>query len=86
MDILIVVLLKIVDIYSFILLAYGLLSWLPSLYHTGLGRFVDWLVEPILKPFRRWNLTFMGMDLTVFVVMVLLNVATRLLVYLLFWL
>lgn len=86
MDILIVVLLKVVDIYSFILLAYAFLSWFPGLVGTRIGRLVDWLAEPILAPFRRWNLIFMGMDFTVLVVTLLLNAATRILIYLLGWL
>lgn len=86
MDIVIMVLLRVVELYSYILLAYVILSWLPPLYHTYLARLILWLVRPVLEPFRKLNLTFMGIDFTVFVAMFLLNVVTRILVRLLFWL
>ncbi|MFX4034580.1 YggT family protein, partial [Streptococcus suis] len=49
MQILIFVLLKIVEIYSYLLLAYAMLSWFPSLYTSSIGRLIHWLVAPILK-------------------------------------
>ncbi|MCK3936288.1 YggT family protein [Streptococcus suis] len=83
MQILIFLLLKIVEIYSYLLLAYALLSWFPSLYTSLIGRLIRWLVAPILKPFRRFNLQFMGLDWTVMAAMIALNMGTRFLVQLL---
>ena len=37
MQFLIFLILKIVEIYSYFLLAYALLSWFPNLYATPLG-------------------------------------------------
>ncbi|HEL1613085.1 YggT family protein [Streptococcus suis] len=83
MQILILILLKFVEIYSYLLFAYALLSWFPALFTSPLGRFLESLVSPLLKPFRRLNLQFMGLDLTVLVAMLVLNMGTRLLVQLL---
>ncbi|TAA14493.1 YggT family protein [Streptococcus parasuis] len=80
MQFLIFLILKIVEIYSYLLLAYALLSWFPNLYATPLGRFIQWAVAPMLKPFRRLNLQFMGLDWTVMVAMIALNIGTRILI------
>jgi len=80
MQFLIFLILKIVEIYSYFLLAYALLSWFPNLYETPLGRLIQWAVTPILKPFRRLNLQFMGLDWTVMVAMIALNIGTRILI------
>lgn len=84
MQLMILILLKAVDIYSFLLFAYALMSWFPALYSSQLGRLLQWLVTPILKPFRRLNLQFMGMDWSVAVAIFALNLGTRLLVQLFF--
>ncbi|HFU3844169.1 TPA: YggT family protein [Streptococcus suis] len=83
MQFLISIILKIVEIYSYLLMAYALLSWFPTLYHSLLGRLLEGLVAPLLKPFRRFNLQFMGLDFTIMVVMLSLNIGARFLVYLL---
>lgn len=83
MQFIVFVLLKVIDIYSFIILAYAFLSWVPDLYDTSIGRMITSLVDPILRPFRRLRLQFFGLDFTVWVVFLLLNIATRLLLQLL---
>ncbi|HFH9838069.1 TPA: YggT family protein [Streptococcus suis] len=80
MQFLIMTILKVVDIYSYILIGYALLSWVPPLYNSPLGHLLSWLVEPVLKPFRRMNLQFFGIDWTLFLVMILLNVGANMLI------
>lgn len=82
----IVIILKIVEIYSYLLLAYALLSWFPMLYSSNIGRVIIWLVEPLVRPFRRLNLQFFGLDFTVMVAMFVLNFGTRILVQVLYFL
>ncbi|CAM4258591.1 YggT family protein [Paenibacillus tarimensis] len=41
------------EIYSFIIIAYILLSWLPNARESFIGEFLGKLVEPYLAPFRR---------------------------------
>ncbi|HEM5489717.1 TPA: YggT family protein [Streptococcus suis] len=84
MQLLIVIILKIVEIYSYLLLAYALLSWFPMLYTSNLGRLIRWLVDPVIKPFRHLRLQFWGLDWTVMVAMIALNIGTRLLLQLLY--
>ena len=38
-----------VNIYSFILLAFALLSWFPNAYDSSLGRLISSLVRPVIQ-------------------------------------
>lgn len=78
-----IVLLKTIQFYSYLLIAYALLSWFPGAYDTGLGRLLVQVVDPIVKPFRRLNLQFMGLDFTIWAVFIALNLLSRVLVMLL---
>ncbi|MBP2622716.1 YggT family protein [Streptococcus oricebi] len=71
-------------LYSLLFLVYALLSWFPGAYQTGFGRFVSSLTEPVLRPFRRLNLQFGGLDFTVLAVMFFLNILGEFLIRLLY--
>jgi YggT family protein len=42
------------DIYSYMIIIYVLMSWLPSVRESFVGDFLGRLVEPYLRPFRRF--------------------------------
>lgn len=42
------------QIYTYMIIAYVLLSWLPSLRESFIGELLSKLVEPYLAPFRRF--------------------------------
>jgi YggT family protein len=86
MQMIIIILLRAIEIYSYVLLAYVVLTWIPSLYDTALGKLIISLVRPVITPFRKLNLQFFGLDWTVFVIWIILNVISRVLVRLLFFL
>ena len=75
-----------VNIYSFILLAFALLSWFPNAYDSSLGRLIISLVRPVIEPLRKLNLQFGGLDFTVWVALVLTQfigtILTRLVLFL----
>ena len=75
-----------VNIYSFILLAFALLSWFPNAYDSSLGRLIISLVRPVIEPLRKLNLQFSGLDFTVWVALVLIQfigtILTRLVLFL----
>ena len=60
-------------IYSWILVAFALLSWFPNAYDTALGRLLTSLVKPILQPLRRLPLSIGGLDFSVWVAVVLIH-------------
>lgn len=44
---------KLIEIYSWTLFIYILLSWFPNARDTAIGRFLARICEPFLEPFRR---------------------------------
>ncbi|VPC62095.1 integral membrane protein [Streptococcus pneumoniae] len=62
-----------VDIYSLILVAFAVMSWFPGAYESGLGRWIVALVKPVLAPLQRLPLQIAGLDLSVWVAIVLVR-------------
>ena len=60
-------------IYSWILVAFALLSWFPNAYDTALGRLLASLVKPILQPLSRLPLRVGRFDFTVWVAVILVH-------------
>lgn len=75
-----------VNIYSFILLAFALLSWFPNAYNSSLGRLIISLVRPVIDPLRKLNLQFGGLDFTVWAALVLIQFIGTILTRLVFFL
>ena len=68
-------------ILMLVVIAYAVLTWLLSPYHPfvqTLGQAAD----PILRPFRRWPLRIGSIDFTPLIVIVLIQLAETILVYL----
>ena len=70
---------RVVNVIEILLVVYALLSWFPGAYDTSLGRIIRQIVQPILAPFRRLNLTFAGIDFSILVIVLLLNFSLRIL-------
>jgi YggT family protein len=79
---LLLVLLRILEFYSYALIIYILLSWFPNARETGFGRFLARICEPYLEPFRRIIPPLGMIDISPIVAIFLLNFANRGLVYL----
>lgn len=62
-----------VDIYSLILVAFAIMSWFPGAYESSLGRWIVALVKPVLAPLQRLPLQIAGLDLSVWVAIVLVR-------------
>lgn len=62
-----------VDIYSLILVAFAVMSWFPGAYESSLGRWIVALVKPVLAPLQRLPLQTAGLDLSVWVAIVLVR-------------
>ena len=62
-----------VDIYSLILVAFAVMSWFPGAYKSSLGRWIVALVKPVLAPLQRLPLQIAGLDLSVWVAIVLIR-------------
>ena len=62
-----------VDIYSLILIAFAVMSWFPGAYESSLGRWIVALVKPVLAPLQRLPLQIAGLDLSIWVAIVLIR-------------
>lgn len=62
-----------VDIYSLLLVAFAVMSWFPGAYESSLGRWIVALVKPVLAPLQRLPLQIAGLDLSVWVAIVLIR-------------
>lgn len=62
-----------VDIYSLILVAFAVMSWFPGAYESSLGRWIVALVKPVLAPLQRLPLQIAGLDLSVWVAIILVR-------------
>ena len=71
-------------IYSWVVVAFALLSWFPNAYETTLGRLLTSLVKPILQPLRRLPLSIGGLDFTVWVAVLLVHLLGNYLIRLLY--
>ncbi|MCO7174629.1 YggT family protein [Sporolactobacillus kofuensis] len=69
---------QIIQVYSWILIIYILMSWLPSLQASSIGQLFARVCEPFLSPFRRIIPPIGGViDLSPIVAFFVLQLATR---------
>ncbi|MCQ9210089.1 YggT family protein [Granulicatella seriolae] len=54
-----------IDLYSIILVAYALMSWLPTARTSSFGQFIRRLVQPYLYYFDRLIPSFGGLSFSV---------------------
>lgn len=84
MRLVIIILYRLVNLYSTLMVFYALMSWFPNAYDTFIGRLLIQIVEPVLAPFRKLNLRFGGLDFTVWVAILVLNYLARFIIGLLY--
>lgn len=68
---------QLIQIYSWALIVYILMSWFPSARDNSIGRFLARICEPYLEPFRRIIPPFGMMDISPIVAFFVLNMAQR---------
>lgn len=68
---------KLLNIYVLIMLAYALVSWVPSIRGKW-TEYVAMLVEPVLTPVRRIIPPIGGLDLSFLVVILVIQFVIRL--------
>jgi uncharacterized protein YggT (Ycf19 family) len=63
------------SIYTWVLIAYAILSWIPDLQRYQ--RYLDPFVAPVLNPLRRIIPPIGGLDLSFLVLILVINYAIR---------
>jgi YggT family protein len=76
METLLTVLLKIIQIYSYALIIYILLSWFPNARESGFGQLLAKICDPYLEPFRKIIPPLGMIDISPIVAIFLLNFAS----------
>ncbi|GEL75954.1 YggT family protein [Tenuibacillus multivorans] len=66
-----------IQIYSFALIAYILMSWFPGARDSSIGQFLGKICEPFLEPFRRIIPPLGMIDISPIVAIIVLNLASR---------
>ena len=66
-----------INIYSFLLIASILMSWLPNAKESSLGRMLSSITDPYLDIFRRFIPPFGMIDFSPIVAIFALNLASR---------
>ena len=61
------------------------MSWFPNAYKSSLGRLIISLVKPILTPMQRLPLQFAGLDLSVWIAVLLVHFLGEQLIRILFF-
>ena len=75
MTIILQALLMIIQIYSWALIIYILLSWFPGARESTFGDFLSRICEPYLEPFRRFIPPFGMIDISPIVAIITLKLA-----------
>jgi len=73
-------LLRLLDVYSIILVIYALMSWIPTLYGTWFGRIVVKVSRPYLSLFENLPLQFWGLDFSIVIAFIVLKFIQRFIV------
>ena len=66
---------KAIQIYTYVLVIYALLSWFPGAYDSAFGRLLSRICEPYLSLFDRLNLRIGMVGFNVMVGIIVLNLA-----------
>ncbi|MEC2053710.1 YggT family protein [Peribacillus psychrosaccharolyticus] len=66
---------SVIEIYSFALIIYILMSWFPNARETAIGRFLATICEPYLAPFSKFVPSIGMLDLSPLVALIVLNLA-----------
>lgn len=73
-------LLRLLDVYSIILVIYALMSWVPTLYGTWFGRIIVKVSRPYLSLFENLPLQFWGLDFSIVIAFIVLKFIQRFIV------
>ncbi|MGM0750352.1 MAG: YggT family protein [Bacillota bacterium] len=77
---------NLIQIYSWALIIYILMSWFPNARETAIGQFLARICEPYLEPFRRFVPSIGMIDISPIVAFIVLNLAQSGLYQLFRWL
>ncbi|MEI4771138.1 YggT family protein [Psychrobacillus sp. FJAT-51614] len=75
MDIVLILLSYVVKYYTYALIIYILMSWVPSIQQSSFGQLLGKICEPYLEPFRKIIPPIGMIDISPIVAIFVLNIA-----------
>ncbi|WP_243289954.1 YggT family protein [Bacillus sp. FJAT-47783] len=75
MGLVIGVLSRLLEIYSYAIIIYILMSWFPNARESAIGQFLARICEPFLEPFRRFIPPLGMIDISPIVALLVLRLA-----------
>ena len=85
MEMLLVIIIKAINIYSWALIIYILMSWFPNARESSVGRFLVSICEPYLEPFRKIIPPLGMIDISPIVAIMVLKFATSGIIQIFSW-
>ncbi|MFE8698997.1 YggT family protein [Cytobacillus sp. FJAT-54145] len=85
MEFVLLILVRLIEYYSWALIIYILLSWFPNAKESAIGQFLARICEPYLEPFRKFIPPLGMIDISPIVAILVLRFATSGLVQLFGW-
>ncbi len=85
MDFIFFTLIRLIEIYSWVLIIYIILSWFPNARSSSFGEALGRICEPYLEPFRRIIPPIGMIDISPLVAFFVLHLASRGLFALVSW-
>ncbi len=70
------ILIQLLYLYSWVVIAYILMSWFPNARESSIGQFIGSIVEPYLAPFRKIIPPLGMIDISPIVAIIALRFAT----------
>ncbi|MEH6940531.1 YggT family protein [Bacillus sp. JJ722] len=80
------IILNVIQIYSYALIVYILMSWFPNARESAIGQFLGRICEPYLEVFRRFIPPIGMLDISPIVGFLVLNLASQGLIQIFYWL
>lgn len=77
MTLVLILLSKLVQFYTYALIIYILMSWVPSIQESSFGKLLGRICEPYLEPFRKIIPPIGMIDISPIVAIFVLNIALR---------
>ena len=77
MNLILFFLVQLVQLYSFALIIYIFMSWVPNVKESAVGQFLGRICEPYLEPFRKIIPPIVMIDISPIVAIFVLNIAMR---------
>ena len=71
------IIVQLIQLYSWALIIYILMSWFPNARESSIGQFLARICEPYLEPFRRIVPSLGMIDISPIVAFMVLRLATR---------